>query len=370
MSSPVPPSNGSPPTLPAKSITTRSPLLALWLRRRVFPALARARQLLELRVDRLVVDVDSQPLELQILDLRRGNVGQGLEADPDLGVLARLVFLVELDLGLQRRTHILLGQQLLDAVLDRAVERVALERVAVHLLDQIGGHLARAEAGHAHLRRKALHLRVHPRLDVLGGNGQHEGALQALILGLDGLDGHVFNFPTNSDRLRDFRARHPPDALCAEMVRAEGLEPPHLSILEPKSSASTSSATRARPKRCAAYSKDRAARQPAATAEAQSLGHQGDRRCNKRRPRTRPAARRTGATRTADRAAARNAAASAEHRRSTPPSPGPNPRRRRFHRWASAVEPGRSDDRFEIGQDRLRNNATGPHRAGSDRACC
>ena len=37
----------------------------------------------------------------------------------------------------------------------------------------------------------------------------------------------------------------PPDRLCGEMVRAEGLEPPHLSILEPKSSASTSSATRA-----------------------------------------------------------------------------------------------------------------------------
>src|SRR5437763_16437274 len=33
------------------------------------------------------------------------------------------------------------------------------------------------------------------------------------------------------------------------MVRAEGLEPPHLSILEPKSSASTNSATRARPKK-------------------------------------------------------------------------------------------------------------------------
>src|SRR5207244_11289711 len=33
------------------------------------------------------------------------------------------------------------------------------------------------------------------------------------------------------------------------LVRAEGVEPPHLAILEPKSSASTSSATRARPKR-------------------------------------------------------------------------------------------------------------------------
>ena len=39
----------------------------------------------------------------------------------------------------------------------------------------------------------------------------------------------------------------PPDCLCVVLVRAEGVEPPHLTILEPKSSASTSSATRARP---------------------------------------------------------------------------------------------------------------------------
>src|SRR3982751_3682545 len=45
-------------------------------------------------------------------------------------------------------------------------------------------------------------------------------------------------------------------AEASGMVRAEGLEPPHLAILEPKSSASTSSATRARPpERWAAYNR-------------------------------------------------------------------------------------------------------------------
>ena len=45
--------------------------------------------------------------------------------------------------------------------------------------------------------------------------------------------------------------------LRSEMVRAEGLEPPRLATLEPKSSASTSSATRARTllQRWRAYSK-------------------------------------------------------------------------------------------------------------------
>ena len=39
------------------------------------------------------------------------------------------------------------------------------------------------------------------------------------------------------------------------MVRAKGLEPPHLAILVPKTSASTNSATPARTLRCAAYNR-------------------------------------------------------------------------------------------------------------------
>ena len=69
---------------------------------------------------------------------------------------------------------------------------------------RFGGHLAGAEAGHAHLRRDPLHLLLDPRLDVLGGDGQHEGALQALVLRLDGLD-HVFNSQTNSVAAGDCR---------------------------------------------------------------------------------------------------------------------------------------------------------------------
>ena len=47
---------------------------------------------------------------------------------------------------------------------------------------------------------------------------------------------------------RELRCRKcPPDIFeSAQLVRAKGLEPPHLAILEPKSSASTSSATPAR----------------------------------------------------------------------------------------------------------------------------
>jgi hypothetical protein len=68
----------------------------------------------------------------------------------------------------------------------------------MHLADQVRRHLAGAEAGHADLRREALHFSLDPRLDILGGDGQHEGALQALVLSLDSLDGHVSSIPMNS----------------------------------------------------------------------------------------------------------------------------------------------------------------------------
>jgi hypothetical protein len=48
---------------------------------------------------------------------------------------------------------------------------------------------------------------------------------------------------------------NPPDCLRVEMVRAEGLEPPHLSTTGPKPAASTNSATRADAVGGAAYNR-------------------------------------------------------------------------------------------------------------------
>ncbi len=67
-----------------------------------------------------------------------------------------------------------------------------MQRLAVHLADEIGGDLAGAEAGHAYLRRDLLHLGGDPVIDVLGGNGQGIGALEAFIDGFDDL--HFFAF--------------------------------------------------------------------------------------------------------------------------------------------------------------------------------
>jgi hypothetical protein len=81
---------------------------------------------------------------------------------------------------------------------------------------------------------------------------------------------------------------NPPDCPCVRMVRAEGLEPPHLSTTGPKPAASTNSATRARtPEGAAAYSKDALwgkSRGTQKQARPQDVGRARSPRCSNRRP--------------------------------------------------------------------------------------
>src|SRR5690349_20347090 len=122
----------------------------------------------------------------------------------------------------------------------------------MHLADEVGRNLAGAEAGHANLRRDALHFLLDPRLDVGGGDGQHEGALQALVLSLDSLDGHVAQFPMNS-----WGRSHSESGWCARrdlnphIFRYWNLNPARLPV-----------PPRARGPRGAAYSKDARAGNP------------------------------------------------------------------------------------------------------------
>ena len=99
------------------------------LLRSIFPALGLAGDLVDLLVDRGIVHLDVQALKLDPVDVRCRHIRQSFDADGDLGVLTRLILLVELDLWLKRRADVLLGEKLLDAVLHRAVERVSLKRV-------------------------------------------------------------------------------------------------------------------------------------------------------------------------------------------------------------------------------------------------
>ena len=206
-----------------------------------------------------------------------------------------------------------------------------------------------------------LHFLFDPRLDVLGGDGQHEGALQALVLGLDGLDGHVAQVLNESAC---------GDPATAAVVRAEGLEPPRLSHwnLNP-------------------------ARLPIPPRARGRL--KGARPITgMRRWATRGGARRSGLKRRPSRCSSippvpetppQTPAEPSQPGQPiqpppetppqgpdidvpTPPHRAPTPRRGRSRRSASrAAEPKRRSIRSR--EARRRNNASGPHRGGSCRAC-
>ncbi len=149
---------------------------------------------LDLGVDLGVAGGHRKALQRDALDLRSRHVGQHFERDAELGVLAFRIVLVEVDGGLGRGTQLLLGEQGLDAVLHRAVERVLVQRRAVHLLHDVRGHLAGAEARHPHLRGNLLHLLLDPRGDILGRDRELVSALQPLVQRLDSLHGQP-SFP-------------------------------------------------------------------------------------------------------------------------------------------------------------------------------
>ncbi len=87
----------------------------------------------------------------------------------------------------QRRLEVLLGKELLHAFLDGAFQRLLLERRAVHLAHEVRGDLAGTEAGHADARRYGLQLLIDAGVDILGRNGDLEGAAEALVQRLDSL---------------------------------------------------------------------------------------------------------------------------------------------------------------------------------------
>ncbi len=154
---------------------------------RVLVALLVLGQLGERLVDFGIGHRHDQLLELEVVNGRHLDLGQHFELDGQLGVLALLVTVAQIDLGLQRRAQLVRAHQLVDRFAHRGVEGVGMERLSVHLSDEVGGHLAGPETGHAHLRGNFLHLGIDPRLDILGGNGHAVSALEAFVGGLDDL---------------------------------------------------------------------------------------------------------------------------------------------------------------------------------------
>ena len=155
----------------------------------VLVALVVRRDALDRFVDLFVGHRNGQAFELEALHFGRFDFGQDLDVDVQRRVLAFFIAFVELDLGLHRRTQLVLCHDLVDRFADHVVDRLRVDLLAVHLAHEVGGHLAGAEAGHFHLRSDLLHFAGNALVDFLGGNRDGVGALEALVGGLFDLHG-------------------------------------------------------------------------------------------------------------------------------------------------------------------------------------
>jgi len=157
---------------------------------RILVALVLRGDVAERLVDLRVGHGDHQTLELEAVDARGLDHGQHFKVDGDRRVLALLVVLVEADFRLHRRAQALVADQRVDRFADRVVHHLAVQGFAVHLLDEVGGHLAGAEAGHADLRRDLLDLRFDLGRQLGGRDRDQVGALEPFVDGLLGLHGN------------------------------------------------------------------------------------------------------------------------------------------------------------------------------------
>ena len=135
----------------------------------------------------LVAHFNRQALKLEAVDGRCGDFGQHFQAHGQLGVLALLIAFAQRNVGLGGRAQALFSHKLVHRFTDRGFQRLLVKRGAVHLAHEVRGHLAGAEAGHAHLRRDLLDFALDKRGDIIRGDGQGVGALQALVAGFDDL---------------------------------------------------------------------------------------------------------------------------------------------------------------------------------------
>ena len=174
-----PPSNGSPSTVPWKSMITRSPL---WLGRGLCGRREVARPLGEVGQrlgHRLVVDRRDRPGQLDRLQIDLGDLGQDLERHGELEIGA-LVERGDLDLGPQRRPQLVIADRLLRALVDRLLDHLAHHRAAVLLAQQGDRHLARPEAGHPDGPAELAQAAADPVLDLVGVDDDLVFALQSV----------------------------------------------------------------------------------------------------------------------------------------------------------------------------------------------
>ncbi len=176
------------------------------------------------------------------------------------------------DLGFGRQAEAALGEKLRIGVADGLVDGLRHHRAAIHLLEVAHRHLAGTKSVEANLVLEVHQTGVRLGIEIRCGNADLKFVLQSLDEGFCDLHGvnllPAFVRPERRGHCQSCRrATSKPASVvrrplffgrvalrkrvlqqssckrCQRLVRAEGLEPPQLSSLEPKSSASTSSAT-------------------------------------------------------------------------------------------------------------------------------
>src|SRR5688572_27323444 len=194
-------------------------------------------QALQALVDLGVRHVNDGALELERLEVHRRDVWNHFHRNAEFEVLAVLEA-YDLDLGLAGRTQVALVEQLVRTLMHRLLQHLAHHRLLVALLQQLQRHLARTETRHADPLAQLLEARLDLSLERVRGDDDLVFTLEAGGVGFRDLHGRALSARCwQSGRATASEGR---------VVRAEGLEPPRLASLEPKSSASASSATPAR----------------------------------------------------------------------------------------------------------------------------
>jgi hypothetical protein len=126
-----------------------------------------------------VVDVDLDALQRQLAEIHRLDIGQRLDREAELEILALLELADFEQLRLQRGAQALVGERFARGLGHRLLDDLARERVAVALSEQRGRNLAWAEARQADVLRELGELvRILGR-EIVRGDHDLVFALQA-----------------------------------------------------------------------------------------------------------------------------------------------------------------------------------------------
>ena len=210
-------------------------------------------------VDLGVGHLGVQPFELDALEIRKLDRRQDLDrhrvGEVALALdhlLDRALVLRQRDLRLAHELEAALGDDLGVGLAHRRLDHLGHHRAPIQALEMGDRDLARTEAVDADLVLELAELGISLGGQIGGGDHDLELALEAVADSFGYLHHHNLLFCAALHGVQGLPAYVEPGSKTVPgVVRAEGLEPPRLASREPKSRASTSSATPAR-RLCAA----------------------------------------------------------------------------------------------------------------------